>query len=68
MSEIDDFDENCDSLAESLKIVISINNELVKTLTYIERINTELCKLVSNLNNFSFAASNQINKLQNNLA
>ena len=48
-----------------VQLVIIVNNELVKTIKNLEKINDdELCKMVSNINNVSFVVNKKIDDIQ----
>ena len=50
-----------------VQLVITVNNELVKTIKNLEKINGELCKMVSNINNLSFVVNKKIEDIQKTL-
>ena len=50
-----------------VQLVITVNNELVKTIKDLEKINDELCKMVSNINNVSFVVNKKIDDIQKTL-
>ena len=47
-----------------VQLVITVNNELVKTIKNLEKFNGELCKMVSNINNLSFVVNKKIDDIQ----
>ena len=54
-AEIEELDNNVDNeLDKNLQLIIQINNNLTQTIDLLQKINTELCKMVSNVNNVSF--------------
>ena len=50
-----------------VKLIIALNNELIKTINNLQKINNELCKMVSNINNVSFMVNKKIDQIQENL-
>ena len=50
-----------------VQLVITVNNELVKTIKNLEKIKGELCKMVSNINNLSFVVNKKIDDIQKTL-
>ncbi len=52
---------------KNVEIIITLNNELVKTIKHLEKINTQLCKMVSNINNLSFMINSKIDEIQEKL-
>ncbi len=57
--ELTELDET-EVLNDQLQLIISINNNLVKTIEYVNKLNNEICKLVSGLNNINFVLEKQI--------
>ena len=54
-AEIDQLENNVDNdIDKNLQLIIQINNNLTQTIDLLQKINTELCKMVSNVNNVSF--------------
>ena len=54
-AEIDQLENNVDNdIDKNLQLIIEINNNLTQTIDLLQKINTELCKMVSNVNNVSF--------------
>ena len=54
-AEIEELDNNVDNeLDKNLQLIIQINNNLTQTIDLLQKINTELCKMVSNVNNVKF--------------
>ena len=54
-SDIEELDNNVgNEIDKNLQLIIQINNNLTQTIDLLQKINTELCKMVSNLNNVSF--------------
>ena len=47
-----------------VQLVITVNNESEKTIKNLEKINDELCIMVSNINNVSFVVNNKIDDIQ----
>ena len=41
-------------LNKNLELIININNQMVKTITHLEKINNEICKMVSNIGNMEY--------------
>ena len=55
-----------EQLDHHLELLIQVNNMLCQTIKQLEKLNTELCRIVSNINNVSFALSqkcDEINKV-----
>ena len=46
--------ETIEELDHHLELLIQVNNFLVLIIDNLEKVNTQLCKLVSNANNVSF--------------
>ena len=60
----------CDTVAEldeHLRLLVEINNNLVQSIKYLEQLNTQLCKMVSNLNNMMFICDKQCERINENL-
>ena len=60
-----EFDEEI--VKKHVQMVITLNNELVKTINNLQKINNELCKMVSNIGNMSFMINQKINDIQDQL-
>ncbi len=56
-------------LNKNLELIININNQMVKTINYLEKINAEICKMVSNIGNMEYMielkAKDELNKRVN---
>ena len=55
-----------EELERHLELLVNVNNMLCQTIKQLEKLNAELCKIVSNVNNVSFALSqkcDEINKV-----
>ena len=63
MSDVDEYSEE-EVLERNLQLVITLNNALVNTIKNLEKINVELCKMVSNINNVSFVTKKKIDDIQ----
>ncbi len=61
----DEFNE--DVMKKNVQLVITLNNELVKTINNLQKINNELCKMVSNIGNVSFMINSKIDEIQEKL-
>ena len=68
-SESEDLSETTtiDELDDHLKLLIEINNRLQQTIKYLGQLNTELIKMVSNINNISFVCDSQCKKINDSL-
>ena len=54
-SDIEELDNNVDNETDKkLQLIIQINNNLTQTIDLLQKINTELCMMVSNVNNVKF--------------
>jgi hypothetical protein len=53
MSDIDEYSED-EVIERNVQLIITLNNELVNTIKNLEKINNELCKMVSNINNIKY--------------
>ena len=58
---------NINTLDESLQLTVSINNNLVTMIELLQKINNELCKLVSNVNTVIFVADGQIDDINTSI-
>ncbi len=63
----DDEFSDIETKNDHLELIVSINNQLVKTINYIVKINNQLCLLVSNLNNVNFVLNTKVESLNNSL-
>ena len=60
-------DCSIEHLSEHLQLLIEINNNLVQSIKYVEQLNNQLCKLVSNLNNIVYACDKQIERINESI-
>ena len=60
-------DESNEIMNNNVEIIITLNNELVKTIKNLEKINAQLCRMVSNIGNVSFMINQKINDIQDQL-
>ena len=67
-SDTEDYNEEVSSVDVKLKMIISMNNELLKTIQYLEKLNAQLCNMVSNIINVNFVINLKINEIQKTLA
>ena len=56
-----------DELSENLKILLQINNMLVKIVFNLQKVNSELCNMVSNINNINYVLNKQIEQINKQL-
>ena len=65
----DDFSESStiNSLDLSLQRTVCINNNLVKMIDLLQKINNELCKMVSNVNNVIYVVDNKIEEINKSI-
>ena len=62
-----DDETNEEIMKKNVEFVITLNNELVKTINNLQKINNELCKMVSNIGNVSFMINQKIDDIQDQL-
>lgn len=53
MSDIDEISED-EVIERNVQLVIALNNELQNVIKNLEKVNNELCKMVSNINNIKY--------------
>ena len=61
----DEFDDEI--IKKNVELVILLNNELIKTISNLQKINNELCNMVSNIGNVSFMINKKIDDIQDQL-
>ena len=49
MSELDEESTSISTMSETLQLTILINNELIRTIEYLQKVNTQLCSMISNI-------------------
>ena len=59
--------ETIDELEDHLRLLIEINSNLQQTIKYLGQLNTELCKIISSVNNISFVCDVQCKKINDSL-
>ena len=65
-SEMEELDNNVENeIDKNLQLIIQINNNITQTIDLLQKINTELCKMVSNVNNVKFVFNSKQKDIQN---
>lgn len=67
ISEDEESESEIDTLDLNLQLILSINNELVRTTNLLQKVNTELMKMVSNLTNMTYVCNKKIDEVQKNI-
>ena len=68
MSELDEIESaSISRMSETLQLTILINNELIRTIEYLQKVNAQLCSMISNINNCKFIVNIKIDELQNKI-
>ena len=67
MSELDEESASISTMSETLQLTILINNELIRTIEYLGKVNAQLCSMISNINNCKFVVNIKIDELQNKI-
>ncbi len=54
-------------ISKNLELMIKLNNNLVKTINYLEKLNVVLCQIVSSINNIKFTVELKQHDIQERL-
>ena len=63
----DNSDIDSVELSINTKLLIQVNNRLVKIVNNLQKVNSELCNMVSNINNINYVLNKQIEQMNNTL-
>ena len=67
MSVASSDNSDIDSVELNTKLLIQVNNQLVKIVNNLQKLNSELCNMVSNINNINYVLNKQIEQINNRL-
>ena len=67
MDEVENSDENSTELSTYLKLLIQINNSILTTVSNLEKLNIQLCNMVSNINNIIFVCNKKCDHINESL-
>ena len=63
----DNSDIDSVQLSINTKLLIHVNNRLVKIVNNLQKVNSELCNMVSNINNINYVLNKQIEQINKQL-
>ena len=67
IDEVENSAEKSTELSAYLHLLIQINNTILTTVSHLEKLNIQLCNMVSNINNIKFVCNKQCDDISENL-
>ena len=67
IDEVENSAEKSTELSAYLHLLIQINNTILTTVSNLEKLNIQLCNMVSNINNIKFVCNKQCDDISESL-